>query len=71
MNLPFANVDALMRRAKVERLGKDAVNKMTEILEKIGIEITQLADACSKHANRNTIKAVDVDFAFEMWKKQK
>lgn len=70
MFLPFANVDKLMREAKVDRISKESVQAMTEVLEKIGIEITKLADEFSRHANRTTIKANDVHLAFKIWKKQ-
>lgn len=70
MFLPLANVDRLMREAKVDRISKESILAMAEILEKIGLEITQLANELSIHANRTTIKASDVQLAFKIWKKQ-
>lgn len=58
-----------MREAKADRVSKESVNAMIEILEKITIEITQFALDFSQHANRTTIKASDIELGFKMWKK--
>ena len=62
--LALATIEKLMRevgsREGINRVGIDAVKKMAEILEEVGVKISESATKMASHANRKTIKSEDI-----------
>ena len=52
----------LAKKNGAERIGKDAVVKMVEHVEKYVAELTKKAIAAASHANRKSIRGEDIDF---------
>jgi len=63
MSLPNAPVERILRNAGAERVSKDAVEELRNALEDLGEEISRDAIKMADHAERNTVKAEDVDMA--------
>jgi len=63
MSLPNAPVERILRNAGAERVSKDAVEELRNALEDLGEEISRDAIKMAEHAERNTVKAEDVDMA--------
>ncbi|MCX8194783.1 MAG: histone family protein [Candidatus Micrarchaeota archaeon] len=63
MILPKAPVEKIIREAGAERVSDSAAAELAEVLEKIGLEISQKAIKYSKHAGRKTVTAADIKLA--------
>ena len=61
--LPLAAVDRLIRKSGSGRVSEDAASELTQILEDIGVKISQKAAELAKHANRKTITGPDIRLA--------
>ncbi|MBU5557759.1 MAG: NFYB/HAP3 family transcription factor subunit [Candidatus Aenigmatarchaeota archaeon] len=60
MPLPVAAIERVARKAGVERISADALVKLTEVVEDIGLEIALEAAVAARHAGRRTILAKDI-----------
>ena len=63
MNLSLAPIERIMREVGAERVSKDAVQALANILRDNAQELTEDAIAMAKHANRKTITAEDIRLA--------
>ena len=64
--IPVAPLDRLIRKAGAKRVSQDAGEKLAEILEQIGLELSQQAIAFASHAGRSTVTAEDFDAALSL-----
>jgi histone H3/H4 len=58
--LSLAAMEKIMRKAGAYRVGDDAKEVLSDVLEEIGNRISKEADELSKQARRSTIKAKDI-----------
>jgi len=63
--LPLAAVDRLVRKGGSTRVSESAAAELCEILEEMGVKISQKAVELSKHANRKTITGPDIRLAYK------
>ena len=61
--IPFAPLDRLIRKAGAKRVSQSASEKLAEILEQIGLDISHQAIALANHAGRSTVTQSDFDAA--------
>ena len=57
--IPFAPLDRLIRKAGAKRVSQSASEKLAEILEQIGLELSQKAITFASHAGRSTVTSED------------
>jgi len=63
--LPLKSIERLMKQSKIERISKNAVILLTNILEGIGLKISILAKELAVHSKRKTIKERDIELAYK------
>lgn len=67
MELQLAPVERIIRKVgkkkDVDRVARDAVEKLAVYLEEIGLEIAEDAVRIAAHSGRSTIKAEDIRLA--------
>ncbi len=61
--IQLAPMDKLLRRAGAYRVSKSAKEALRNLLENYAIEIGKKAVKFAKHANRSTVKGVDIALA--------
>jgi histone H3/H4 len=61
--LSLSAVHRIIRKAGAERVGEDAAEELTRVLEELGVKIAKQAVELSTHAGRKTVKASDVQIA--------
>jgi histone H3/H4 len=66
--LPFAPLGALIQEATGKRVSKEAKETSANILEEVTAKIIHKANLLAEHANRKTVKAKDINLAYQQLK---
>lgn len=61
--LSSAPIHRIIKKAGASRVSEDAAERLREILERVGEEISKKALEFSQYAGRRTIKREDIDMA--------
>ncbi len=61
--LPLAAIERVARKAGVERISREALEELRNIVEEIAQELASEAAELAKHAKRKTIRAEDIKLA--------
>ena len=64
--IPFAPVERVIREAGAKRVSESAGVALADILEQHGHKIAKEAVRLANHAGRKTIRAEDIELAFDM-----
>lgn len=67
--IPHAPLDRLIRKAGAQRVSERAAEKLAEILEQIGLDLSRQAIALASHAKRSTVTHLDFLAVIELRKK--
>ena len=63
--LPLLPFEKISKKAGVKRISRDAIEEMRDIIEEIANEIADDAVRLSRHAERRTVKARDIEFVIK------
>ncbi|HME51710.1 MAG TPA: histone [Candidatus Lokiarchaeia archaeon] len=63
--IPLGPLDRIIRKINAERVSGNAARELGLILEELGKEIALRAADLAKHANRVTVKDVDIRLAYK------
>jgi histone H3/H4 len=63
VELPYAAVDRVIRKAGARRVSESAARALAEVLEERGMIIAAEAVKLSEHAGRKTVRDVDIRLA--------
>ena len=61
--LSLSAMQRLIKKAGAERVGEDAVEELSKLLESVGLRVATKAVELAAHAGRKTVKASDVQIA--------
>ncbi len=61
--IPLAVVERIARKAGVERISREALEELKELIEEIAEDLAMEAAELAKHAGRKTIKPEDIKLA--------
>lgn len=62
-SIQLAPMNRLLRRAGAQRVSKSAKEVLRNLLEEFAVEVGRKAVKFAKHANRTTVKGVDIQLA--------
>ena len=62
-DLQLAPMQRLIKKAGASRVSESAAIELREVLEEVGLKITKEAWDFAQHANRKTVKDVDIRIA--------
>lgn len=63
--IPLAAMERILKKAGAERVAENAKESLKNIIEEIGVEISEKAIKLAKHAGRKTVKAQDFKLAMK------
>ncbi len=63
MSLPLAAVERVARKAGIERISREALEELRELVEELAEELAMEAAELARHAKRKTIRAEDIKLA--------
>ena len=66
--ISISSMDKLIRKTHANRVSEAAAKELSGILEGMGLEIAGRALENASHANRSTVKDVDVQLAYKQWR---
>lgn len=61
--IPLAAVERLARKAGAERISKDAIEALSDLLGEFAEDVAVRSVKYAKYANRNTIKRDDIELS--------
>ncbi len=66
--IPYAPLGALIADATGKRVSKEAKETAANILEEVTAKIIHKANLLAEHSNRKTVKAKDINLAYQQLK---
>lgn len=64
-DISIAPIARLIKKAGVQRVGKDAARVLRDYLEDVAVEKSRKALEFAEHAGRKTVKAKDIELALK------
>jgi histone H3/H4 len=61
--LGLAAIYRIIKKMGAERIGDDAIVELRTVLERTGSDIAKQAISLAQHANRRTVRAIDIKLA--------
>ncbi len=62
-DIPIAPMERLLKKAGAGRVGEDAKEKLSRVLEDYALQVGARANLLAKHAGRRTVRADDIALA--------
>jgi len=69
--IPVAPVDKLIRKSGAERVSDKGAERLAQILEEVGEDISIRAYELTEHAKRKTITHKAIDLAYKQWRRHR